>query len=329
MPYQKQIKEPVKNQYLIGHDLPIEIIEKMVQNNNLHHSLLLSGRKAIGKFSLAFRFSYNLINKSDYLFQPPDLSSKLWHQMQQNTCHNFLYISKTYDETTKKLKQYITIDKIITIKKFLNFNSTDYKIIIIDAIDDLNLNAANAILKILEEPPKNTLFILIYHKSSILLPTIKSRSIAINFMPLSPMAIIDALEHCLEIKDFAKDKAAIIAPKAHGSVGKACELYLTSRLELEEAFIKNIDKLNICAIQTLVEEGDNTQLKEILLDYIADKAMGLINKASISEANKLCLFWKELNYRFKIVAEYNLDIKQELFNIIIEIYNLKQSNGYH
>lgn len=247
----KNVVSPFANEYFIGHQSQRDFLKRMVMNNNLHHALLFSGKKGIGKFTLAFRFAYNLINNEKELFKNPVLSSNLWRQMVQNVNSSFLYITKAYDETAKKFKQYITIDDISYIKKKLNYNNDNYNIIIIDTINDLNINASNSILKILEEPPKNTIFILISHNNKPILPTIKSRCMRLSFSPLSDKEVLNSLEHCLEINNFSKIKAENIVKKAQGSVGKAAELYLTDVLEIQENLLSllNTEKLNIISLQ--------------------------------------------------------------------------------
>lgn len=324
----KHIVSPFANQYFVGHRSQRNFLTKMVTNNNLHHALLFTGKKGIGKFTLAFRFAYNLINNGDDLFKNPVLSSSLWRQMVQNVSANFLYIRKAYDETTKKFKQYITVDDVSTIKKFLNYNNDSYNIIIIDAIDDLNINSSNAILKILEEPPKNTIFILISHKDKPILPTIKSRCMRLNFLPLSDEEVLNSLEHCLEVDSFSKAKAEDIVKKAYGSVGKASELYLTDAFKIEESLISflNIKKLNIASLQSLLDNAEHEQIKEATLNYVSDLAKELSNNASIFQANKLCLLWKDIQHRLNMIENYNLDKNQELFNIIVELYNIKKEH---
>lgn len=322
----KNVVSPFANEYFIGHQSQRDFLKRMVMNNNLHHALLFSGKKGIGKFTLAFRFAYNLINNEKELFKNPVLSSNLWRQMVQNVNSSFLYITKAYDETAKKFKQYITIDDISYIKKKLNYNNDNYNIIIIDTINDLNINASNSILKILEEPPKNTIFILISHNNKPILPTIKSRCMRLSFSPLSDKEVLNSLEHCLEINNFSKIKAENIVKKAQGSVGKAAELYLTDVLEIQENLLSllNTEKLNIISLQLWLDNTQYEQVKEVLLNYVSNLTIELANNTSILQANKLSLLWKDINYRLNIIESYNLDKNQELFNIIVEVYNLKK-----
>ena len=88
-----------------------------------------------------------------------------------------LYLARRpWDEKTKKLKQNITVDEIRKLKSFFTLSAADggWRVAIIDAADEMNTAAANALLKVLEEPPAKVLILLVSHQPSRLLPTIRS-----------------------------------------------------------------------------------------------------------------------------------------------------------
>ena len=148
----------------------------------------------------------------------------------------------------------------------------------------------------------------------------------LSFSPLSDKEVLNSLEHCLEINNFSKIKAENIVKKAQGSVGKAAELYLTDVLEIQENLLSllNTEKLNIISLQLWLDNTQYEQVKEVLLNYVSNLTIELANNTSILQANKLSLLWKDINYRLNIIESYNLDKNQELFNIIVEVYNLKK-----
>jgi len=159
---------------LVGNENLTNKLINDFQSSNLSNSIILTGQKGIGKSTLAFYFInkiFNLLSFSDHL------NDNQKNLIYKNSHPNIKYITKELDNKTEKIKNFITIDQIRNLNNFFHQSSFDNmpKFIIIDSADDLNINSANALLKNLEEPKKNTFFILISHQSSSLLPTIRSR----------------------------------------------------------------------------------------------------------------------------------------------------------
>lgn len=158
---------------IIGNDKLIDKLTSNFLNQNLSHSIIFSGQKGIGKASSALF----LINQ---IYKKIDTNNVQNTNLIYNNSHpNIKYISKLKDEKTNKIKKNISIDQIRLLENFLNqstFNNLP-KFVVIDSSDDLNISSSNSLLKSLEEPKKNTFFILICHHISSLLPTIRSRCI--------------------------------------------------------------------------------------------------------------------------------------------------------
>ena len=164
---------------VIGFDQEFDSILNQLLDNKLSNSLLLTGNKGIGK-------NYFISQLIESYIKKKVVSEKINHHLSllKNNSHpNFIIIKKEIDEKTKKLKNFIIIDQIRKINQFSIETSVIEnipKFILIDSADDMNINASNALLKILEEPKLNTYFFLISHQPSSLLPTIKSRCLKIN-----------------------------------------------------------------------------------------------------------------------------------------------------
>jgi len=164
---------------IIGFDQEFDSILNKLLENKLSNSLLLIGNKGIGKNYFIFQLIEEYIKKKVK-------SEQINHHLSllKNNAHpNIIMLKKEIDEKTKKLKNFIIIDQIRKINQFSLETSVIEnipKFILIDSADDMNINASNALLKILEEPKLNTYFFLISHQPSSLLPTIKSRCLKIN-----------------------------------------------------------------------------------------------------------------------------------------------------
>ena len=164
---------------VIGFDEKFDLILNQLIHNKLSNSLLLTGNKGIGKKYFFSQLIDEYIKKN--------ISSEQAHHhlslLKSNTHPNIKIVEKEIDEKTKKIKNFIIIDQIRKINQFsLETSVIDNipKFILIDSADDMNINASNALLKILEEPRSNTYFFLISHQPSLLLPTIKSRCLKIS-----------------------------------------------------------------------------------------------------------------------------------------------------
>jgi hypothetical protein len=166
---------------IIGFDNEFNLLLNHLKNDNLTNSLLLTGNKGIGKNL----FLTNLIEGYIKVKINNDQINHHISLLYNNSHPNVRFAKKEIDEKTKKIKIFITVDQVRKLNQFSLETSIIEnlpKFILIDSVDDLNSNASNALLKILEEPKINTYFFLISHQPSALLATIKSRCLKINLV---------------------------------------------------------------------------------------------------------------------------------------------------
>ena len=211
------------NKYFLG-DLNIyEILKNSILEKSLSHSVILYGDKGIGKST----FSYYFINQFFNNFNLNDIEKNNKHSnlIYSNSHPNLKIIDVEYDIKTNKYKKEISVDQIRKIDSFIYQSSINNlpKIILIENADKLNRNSSNALLKILEEPTKNTFIILISHQISNLLPTIRSR--CIKFKINKPnyddfVKIIKTID-----KDISNENLSFIFDISNGSPGRAANLY--------------------------------------------------------------------------------------------------------
>ena len=153
-------------------DISNKIMDSFL-SNTLSHATIIYGNQGIGKST----FVYYLVNKLFYHLSMNQKSLNHQNLIINKTHPNFKIIDREINEKTNKISSYITINQIRNLKPFTQQSSISDlpKIILIDNADQLNINAANALLKILEEPKKNTYFFLISHQLSALLPPFESK----------------------------------------------------------------------------------------------------------------------------------------------------------
>jgi len=165
---------------LIGFEKEYSDLLNRYETNNLPNSILIHGLSGIGKRTFLNKLVNSILNIE---FKDNNLDHHL-NLFKNNTHPNIKIIEKEIDSKTGKIKSNITIDQIRRLKTFLNSTSiiqNSSKIVIVDSADYLNINSANSMLKILEEPKENTYFFLISNQISLLLPTIRSRCLKIKF----------------------------------------------------------------------------------------------------------------------------------------------------
>lgn len=176
------IQLPIKQLNLFGYEKYFNLFIKMFESKKLPNTIMLSGPKGAGKSTFAFHFTNYLLSKNekenyklvDFTINESNSSYKL---VNAKAHPNFLLIENN------PLENDIKIEKIRSLINFLSKSTylQNLKIVIVDNVEHLNINSANALLKAIEEPSENTFFFLIHNNSQEILETIKSRCIKFNF----------------------------------------------------------------------------------------------------------------------------------------------------
>lgn len=237
-PYPK----PWEASELLGHQWAEEEFNRAIQQNKLAHAWLITGMEGIGKATLAYRLTQILLSstkKDEPLFSPSEnlfdentpldrRDDPIYRQIASRTHPNMRVVERRVNEKTGKLQGEISVDDIRLLGDFMRLTADpgDWRVVIIDSIDDLNRNAANALLKSLEEPRPHTLLLLISHNSGRLLPTIRSRC---RQLALSPLKDQDILAHLPS--DLSEEDRGLILSLASGSLGKALRLLQNENLQ--------------------------------------------------------------------------------------------------
>ncbi|WP_175869418.1 DNA polymerase III subunit delta' [Bartonella gabonensis] len=328
------ILSPSQNNVIFGHEDVRHFLTQMLKEERLHHALLFEGEYGIGKATLAFHLAWNILSSQKENFLKPDLHSIPWRQITQGSHPGLLYISRRFDAKIQKFKTGILIDDIRDIMHFLSRTSQDngWRIVIIDSADDMNRNASNAILKILEEPPAKVLFIIIAHSTGKLLPTIHSRCQKISFRPLSHDEMKKVITHIFTNQDLPDEKTIeMIIKKSNGSPRKAALLIRHGGLEI----IKTIDALlkqpicNATIVHTLAQTFSSVsspfqfqQFCDEILDKIQQKAITLVEKGNLFLSKKYAQKWQEIHQEIEEIQLFNLDKKQFIINLLFRVHQI-------
>ncbi len=248
--------------FVIGYNDKFNYIFNNLKNDTLNNSILISGNKGIGKFF----FVTNLIK--EYLIYKTNKANIEHHLslLKNNTHSNIKILKKEIDLKTNKIKNFITIDQVRNINVFSRETSQIEnlaKFIIIDSADNLNANAANSLLKILEEPKKNTYFFLISHQPSLLLPSIKSRCLKINL----PTHNFSDFSEILISNNITDDETIkFLFDITNGSPGVSTEYNFKEILEIFDRLIESVSDLNNFSdnniyLLDVLSKFDNEKLK--------------------------------------------------------------------
>jgi DNA polymerase III subunit delta' len=263
---------------LIGHDDQIATFRDAALSDRLHHAWLLAGPEGVGKARFAtMAGTWLLANSAGPPVHLPGLEVPETHPIAnfvaQGSHPDLRVLMRLAREKTDDLARSISIDQVRSLQSlFATTPSFSHRrVVIIDAIDDLERPAANALLKNLEEPPAGTTFFLVSHAAGRLLPTIRSRCRLLRFGRLSTQAMTTVLQKELPEEPF--DEIAALARVGEGAPGRA--------LRFAGLDIAALDK----AIDRLVEDGDPTNgLRSALAKQLATKAVQARYEAFLERA---------------------------------------------
>lgn len=212
-------------------------------SGRMHHAWLISGPRGVGKATLAWRIARFLLHHpphgqdaqaggglfgDDLAPEPPtslaiDHDAPAYRRSAQLAEPRLCLIRRAWDAKKGKHGAQISVEEVRKLNSFFHMSATDggHRVVIVDAADEMNPSAANALLKTLEEPPKDGVLLLVTHQPSRLLPTIRSRCRTLRLGPLAP----DDLTRALDAAGFsAEDQSDALTALAGGSVGEALRL---------------------------------------------------------------------------------------------------------
>ena len=261
---------------ICGHGKIVYFLQSSIDSDSVSHAYLLTGPSHLGKETVARKFIASLLC-TDKVKNLPCGGCLNCRQLQSGLHPDFYTVEKEVNIKTEKLRKEIVIDQIRNLKYKLSqatlFNG--YKAALITEAHLMNLSAANALLKVLEEPTKNTVIIILADDLSNLPQTILSRCQVLRFLPVAHSGIKSYLEK-IKVKD-----ADLIARQAHGRPGLA--LNLANDKEFAKASKNNIDSFFQA---TTADLNSRLALVDKIVDWDKDEAI------NVSKLNSLLETWQ-------------------------------------
>ena len=347
---------PRETPRLIGQEAAEREFLDAYGTGRLHHAWLISGPSGIGKATLAWRITRFLLTAPDEdqtLLGAPASPASLDSDWNHLVARRVLALSeprlfllrRPWDEKTERLRKEITVDEVRRLRSFFELSVADggRRVVIVDTADEMNVNAANALLKMLEEPPTDTVMLLVCHQPSRLLPTIRSRCRKLRCRALEPEEVGKVLAQA-GVEGDANTPG--VATLAGGSAGTALRLISLDGLalyrEIVGIFAARTDRSRTLALAESMAGSANAErfgLAIELLDvFLARLARTGIGAQSTAEAvpgeaelfARLCpdaqasrrwaALHQELGSRARHGQSVNIDPATLLLDIVLKIH---------
>ena len=316
----EDVAAPEQHRTLWGHAAARDTILDRLNNHRLPGAVLLHGPQGIGKATLAFNLARAIFAATG------DEDINRVDQQVAALSHPNLALLRRRPKDAKGYYTVIRVEDVRSLREDLHQTRgrAGHRIAIIDSIDDCNPSAANALLKTLEEPPPETIFLLISHRPGQLLPTIKSRCHNLALRPVNGEAVQAVLlDHDPDLGRTELDRAVALASGRPRRAFETLALEPESALGALQAWLGNPTQHPAgVAIQLADALGADTQgtelsfAREMLADWMADEARNAAmqpqGRIRLASANEL---WDKAHALFAEADDINLDMKQTLVAI--------------
>lgn len=288
--------------------------EAALARGRMHHAWLLTGTEGIGKAAFAWRAAARLLGAAS--LDPPD-DDPVLRLMHAGSHPDFMVLRRVEEKGT--LRRVISVDQARDLPAFFAKAPAlgRYRVAIIDAADDLNPNAANAVLKTLEEPSGQGVIFLVSHAPGRLLPTIRSRCRRLTFQPWAKTAVADLL------RDQGIAQAEVLAAMAGGSPGRALALASADAESVDaaaEALLERSARDRSALVQSLAEGFRGEAGRErfaLLVERLSAHAAARAKAAGPGEG--WARLWERLSGVVGQVDGLNLDRADALAAVLADI----------
>jgi DNA polymerase-3 subunit delta' len=335
---------PRANPDLIGHEAVEAVLRQNFDASRLPHALLLSGPRGIGKATLAFRLARYVLSVPGeggsidmFAASAPapqtglgvSPESGVFRRVAAGGHADLLTVERAYDPRRKRLRGEIVVDDARAIGAFLHLTPAEggWRVVIVDGADEMNRNAANSLLKILEEPPRRALLILVAHSAGRLLPTIRSRCRHVPLAPLRPAIVRDLLARYSP--ELGSPEADAVAGLAEGSIGRALDLVASGGVELNKTLTAmltrrgGVDPLALHGFADRLARADAEDayrtVEELLRQHLARHAIAAAQRGARGEASRWASVRAEIGDAFARTDGLNLDRKQTVMSAFFAI----------
>lgn len=269
---EENLHSPRYTDQIFGHEAAERLFLEAFNADRLHHAWLISGTKGIGKATLAWRFAKFLLTQKAADAGPglfgeelPKDTESIHIDPENNDIQrikagghgDLMLVERSMNEKTGKMRADIVIDDVRKLIHFFSQTSAEggWRVAIVDAADEMNTNGANALLKLLEEPPEKSILFLIAHSPGKLLPTIKSRCRPLKLQGLQQDSVKAVLAG--RFPDMPAEELSITAALAEGAPGRAIEIASLEGVALYKqmtALLAELPRLNVPNVHSFASQ---------------------------------------------------------------------------
>lgn len=312
---------------VIGHATARAAIAEQLDRTRLPTGILLHGPRGIGKATLAFDIARLVFGRTG-----DETVKHVAAQVASGGYPNLRVLRKAPRDSGKGFYTVIRVDEVRGFVEELRMTRgrAGFRIAIIDSIDDCNPSAANALLKILEEPPPETLFLLVSHRPGSLLPTIRSRCHSVALRPLSDVEVREVL--VAGGADEGLDAAVALAAGRPRRGFEALALGDSEPLTALQGWLRAPERgaasIAIGIADALGSDRDGAAYafaRELAMGWLADEATRAAEAGEKPRLASASGLWDKATASFDDAEEYNLDARQALMSVFDAIRRHAQS----
>ena len=324
-------RSPRETTALFGHAEAEKALLDAYRSGRIAHAWLIGGPPGIGKATLAYRMARFVLANPDP--QSPavqkatslavDADHPVARRIAAQAHGDLLVLERVINEQTGKLYTVIRVDDVRRTVSFFGSTAGEggWRVAIVDAVDDLQREGANALLKVIEEPPQRSLIFLISHAPGRELPTIRSRCRRFLLRPLDVNEVTLALAEAAG-KDRRDDDVREAAAAAEGSVGRALALLEGQALALRQRVLDLLAQLPDVDARALHALGDamggtDPKALEAFMDLINGWLSARLLETGQEKARmvRVAETWERVNRAARDVDAYNLERKPLVFAV--------------
>ena len=312
------VRLPEQQHSVIGHDAALATITARLTGGTLPNAVLLHGPQGIGKATLAFKLARDI-----FVATGDEDAHRVDEQVMAGS-HPNLFVLRRAPKDGKGFYSVIRVDDIRQLVEDLRKTRgrAGHRVAIIDSIDDCNANSANALLKILEEPPQDTIFLLVSHRPGSLLPTIKSRCHSLALRPIADDDVRQVL--AANLSDASPSEIGEAVSLSHGRPRKGFEAMLVAgdgTLAALRGWLADPARFpsgaHLALADAIAAGSDSAEAafaRELIIDWLATEAKnaslgGAQARMRLASATEL---WDKAQALFEETDSLNLDLRQTL-----------------
>jgi DNA polymerase III subunit delta' len=316
---------PRETTVLFGHSGAEREFLAVYRSGRVPHAWLITGEPGIGKATLAYRIGRFVLSYPHPSHAPADslaldAAHRTVRRVAVNAHPDLLVLERTPGDSGK-MRTVITVDQVRRLMTFFGSTAGEggWRICIVDSADELKYpEGCNALLKMLEEPPLRSLFLLVSHAPGRLLPTIRSRCRRLALRPLGQGDVVRAASVALGADD---QTVVAAAAAARGSVAQAIALAGGPMLALREkveALLRALPSTDPHVLHALGDELDRDRgLFDVFVGAVRDWLSGRLDTESgnLRRLARTADLWERLNRSARDVEVFNLERKPFVFSV--------------